>query len=171
MHRAKRKILSHVWVTKGRVWIGDSIYCTLWYSVWLHFTVHCCTHTSPQSCLCSGCLISSSVVDVPLPLGSCTIPVLQLPASNSSSSQRLNCTSPLTAHQPTDFTPLYSLNWNQSVAWYSLRVDHIENTTPNSTFIVACGLLPSNGSILYNIESWLYRNGILWYGLVLCGSR
>jgi hypothetical protein len=37
-----------------------------------------------------------------------TIPVPQLPASNSNSSQRLTCSSPLTNSSPTDFTPLHS---------------------------------------------------------------
>jgi hypothetical protein len=39
---------------------------------------------------------------VPLPLGSQTIPVPQLPASNSNSSQGLNCRSPLTDGSPTN---------------------------------------------------------------------
>jgi hypothetical protein len=65
---------------------------------------------------CSQSAMSSQVVvwyrlptmDVPLPLFSRTIPVPQLPASHSNSSHGLNCSSSLTAHQPTHFTPLYS---------------------------------------------------------------
>jgi hypothetical protein len=34
----------------------------------------------------------------------------------------------------------------RSVEWYSLGTDHIENTSSNSTLIVARGPLPSNGS-------------------------
>jgi hypothetical protein len=41
---------AHWWqwgcVTIDRFWINDMIYCTLWHSVWLHFTGHYYTHTS-----------------------------------------------------------------------------------------------------------------------------
>jgi hypothetical protein len=39
----------HVIVTVDGVWIGNSIYWTLWYSAWLQFTFHYYTHTFPQS--------------------------------------------------------------------------------------------------------------------------
>jgi hypothetical protein len=32
-----------------RFWIDDLIYCTLWYSALLQFTVYCYTHTSVHS--------------------------------------------------------------------------------------------------------------------------
>jgi hypothetical protein len=36
----------YVWrVTTHASWIDDRIYWTLWYSTWLHFTIHCYTYT------------------------------------------------------------------------------------------------------------------------------
>jgi hypothetical protein len=50
------------------------------------------------------------MADVPFPLGSRTIPMSQLPASNSNSSQVLNCRNRLSlTHQPTRSTPLTEL--------------------------------------------------------------
>jgi hypothetical protein len=43
-------------------------------------------------------------------------------------------------------TSNYSVITNSLTLWYNLRVDHIANTTYNITSIVACMLLPSNGS-------------------------
>jgi hypothetical protein len=41
---------SCVWsLTINGFWIRDRIYCTVWYSAWLHFAVHYYTHTSVQS--------------------------------------------------------------------------------------------------------------------------
>jgi hypothetical protein len=51
-----------------------------------------------------------STVDVPLTLGFQTIPVPQLPASNSSTSQGLNRSSPLTLSLTTQLTPLHWLS-------------------------------------------------------------
>jgi hypothetical protein len=34
-------------MTTDVFWIGDSIYCILWYSVWLRFTAHYYTHYCP----------------------------------------------------------------------------------------------------------------------------
>jgi hypothetical protein len=39
-------ILSNDWcVTIDRFWIDDSIYCSIWYSAWQHFTIYGYTHT------------------------------------------------------------------------------------------------------------------------------
>jgi hypothetical protein len=78
----------------------------------------------------------------PLTVGSRTISVPQLSVTNSNSSQRPNFSSPLTAHQPTHFIPLYS----QSAPLHSrtqlnFGEEHIENTSSNSTSIVAYGPL------------------------------
>jgi hypothetical protein len=81
--------------------------------------------------------------DVPLPLGSRTVPVPQLPTSNSNSSQGLNRNSPLT-HQPTHsishqtptlLTAVWRLSSNGS--WrslYCLSTDRIGDTSPKQFF-------------------------------------
>jgi hypothetical protein len=61
----------------------------------------------------------------------------------------------LTAHQPTHFTLLYSttlhsLKWTQVVIWYSLRADHIENTTTNSTSLMHVGCLLALSHCLFS---------------------
>jgi hypothetical protein len=102
-------ILSHVRVTVGRLWIGD------WFIDHLQIitTSNCSTVTNSHTLQFTTAhtkffpsAVSSPVViwlqhpavDVPHTLGSWTIPVPQLPASNSISSQWLNCSS--VTHQP-----------------------------------------------------------------------
>jgi hypothetical protein len=66
------------------------------------------TMSSHSTVFNSRCLVTASTADVPLILDSRNIPVPQLPASNSSSSQRVNCsslTNSLTHKQP--FTSLH----------------------------------------------------------------
>jgi hypothetical protein len=73
-----------VFVTRHRFWIDNSIYCILWYSMWLHFIVHFYTHTHKHVPCC--CLVvASNTVGSPSSLfQKCPRP--QLPASNSNSS-------------------------------------------------------------------------------------
>jgi hypothetical protein len=66
------------------------------------------------------------MADVHLTLGSRTIPVPQLPVSNSNSSQGLNCSSPLTHSLTNKLTPLHStalqyVNWVWVWVWVMLR--------------------------------------------------
>jgi hypothetical protein len=84
------------WASISGVLFGDSMYCTLWYSALLRYTVHCYKHavTFSQPLVGSGFQPYSGFQNHPLP---------QLPASNSNSSHKLNCSSPLS-----HFTPLYS---------------------------------------------------------------
>jgi hypothetical protein len=89
-------IVTSMSVTIDRFWIDDRIYwaliqrlTTLW-SSFLH------THASVHShVFTSRCSVMASNTDVPLPLGSPTVPVPQLPASHRRSSQRLNLSSSL----------------------------------------------------------------------------
>jgi hypothetical protein len=69
--------------TVDRVSIDDWIYRTLWYCMWLHFTIHYFTHkhththTSVHSPIFTSCCsVAASMVDIPLPLVSQTIPGL-----------------------------------------------------------------------------------------------
>jgi hypothetical protein len=114
------------------------------------------------------------MADVPLPLGSRTIPVSQLPASNSNSSQWLNCSSPLTDLSPTNLVNSTVLNCTALTNWTELgRSSHIASelthrkcclqqlfccVTSPCTWCVPLlhvyGPLPSNGSICYNIFIW-----------------
>jgi hypothetical protein len=60
-------------VTVDGVWIGNRIYWTLWYSAWLHFTVHCYRHTHSgiySNVFTAIAWYRLSTTDVPLPLGS-----------------------------------------------------------------------------------------------------
>jgi hypothetical protein len=86
-----------------------------------------------------------STADVYLSLSSRTIPVPQLPASNSSGSQGLNCIRPLTNLLTNSFNfTLPNCTAPLSVESYSLGADHIENTASNSTSTVAREPLPIN---------------------------
>jgi hypothetical protein len=81
-------------------WIDDRIYWTLWYRAWLHFTVHCYTHTSvhiyvfTSRCLTAASNGGRSPSSV---FPSCPRP--QLPASYSNSSEQLNPSGYLTHYQ------------------------------------------------------------------------
>jgi hypothetical protein len=72
-----------------RFWIVYLINSTLWYSLWLHFTVHCYTHTCPQSCLHCRCFIAAFNRSHSPSSGIPNCPRPQLPASNSNN-WRLN---------------------------------------------------------------------------------
>jgi hypothetical protein len=106
-------------------------------------------------------------------------PVPQLPASNSNSSQGLNRSSPLTHSLTNQLAPFHSLapltalhsslNWTRSVACYTLRADHIENTATSSTSIVALGPLPSKDCCLVVSRS-LPSSGCISYN-IWCTSR
>jgi hypothetical protein len=107
------------------------------------------------------------MADVPLTLGSQTIPAPQLPASNSKSWQRPNCISSLSAHQPTRFIPLSStaLHWITELGRSShiaLEQTHREHrlqhlfycsvTSPRAwriPLLQVHGPLPSNSSTCY----------------------
>jgi hypothetical protein len=86
-------------MTVDRFWINDSIYLTLWYSVWLQFTVHYYTHTHTPlvyAVMSSLPLLGSGFQRQMFPflwVPNCLPP--QLPACNSSSLQRLNLSSSL----------------------------------------------------------------------------
>jgi hypothetical protein len=74
-------------------------------------------------------------MEVPLPLGSRTVPMPQLPASNSNSSQRLNRSRPLThslINQPARFTPLLLI----VLLIPYLGTDRTENTVPLLLFAI-----------------------------------
>jgi hypothetical protein len=70
-------------------------------------TAHIKTFQSPMSSLVVA-WYRLSTADAPLILGSRTIPMPQLPASNSNSSQRLNRSSPLTDSLINQLTPRHS---------------------------------------------------------------
>jgi hypothetical protein len=73
------------------VTIDDGIYWALWCSAWLHFTIHCYTHTSVHShVFTSRCLVAASNSGHSPSSGFPNYPRPQLPASHSNSSQRLN---------------------------------------------------------------------------------
>jgi hypothetical protein len=114
-------ILSCVWLTIDGVWVGNWIYWTLtdisYYSAianshTLQF-ITARTKSSQSAVFISHCTVTvynsghSHYSGFPnYPHAKCQ----QLPASNSNSSQGLNCSSPLTHspnHQPTRFTPLH----------------------------------------------------------------
>jgi hypothetical protein len=90
-------VLSCVWVTIHGFWIDDRIYCTLWYSAWLNFTIHYYTHTSVHShVFISRCLVAASNGGRSPSSGFPNYTRPQLSASHSNSSQRLNLSSFLT---------------------------------------------------------------------------
>jgi hypothetical protein len=93
-------VLSRVWVTMDGFWFDDRIHWTVWYSAWLRFTVHCCTHQCLQSRLHWRYLLAASNGGRTPSSGYPSSPRLQLPASHSNSSQRLNRGSYLTHSLP-----------------------------------------------------------------------
>jgi hypothetical protein len=106
------------------------------------------------------------MADVPLPLGSRTIPVPQLPASDSKGSQGLNRSSPLThlLSSPLHSTPLHSTNstdfgWSSHIASEQTHKEHrLQHpfyccmTSPRMWLVPLLhvyGPLPSNRSTWY----------------------
>jgi hypothetical protein len=99
-------------VTIDALWINDSIYCTLWYSAWLHFTVHYYTHTTVQSRLASLPLFGSGFQPGRSPSSAFpNRPRPQLPASKSNSSQWLNRSGPLTNNSKTKSKSTLLYDW------------------------------------------------------------
>jgi hypothetical protein len=89
-------MLSRDGVTVYRFWISDQIYWTLWYSAWLHFAVHCYTHTlvpTVMSSLSSLVVASNGGCSPSFGFPKYTRP--HLPASNSNSPLWLNLNSSL----------------------------------------------------------------------------
>jgi hypothetical protein len=86
-------------MTMDRLWIDYSIYCTLRYSAWLHFTVHCYTHKHAHARTHTHVAWRklSTAFNCPRP---------QLPASHSNWAPVVISLT----HQPTHFTPLTELN-------------------------------------------------------------
>jgi hypothetical protein len=85
-------ILSHDRATIDGFWIDDLIYYQLWYSLWLHFTIHyyaeSCHHCHWLEVASNGrCSPSSGFPTCPRP---------QLQNPNSNSLQQLNCSSSVT---------------------------------------------------------------------------
>jgi hypothetical protein len=100
-------------VTINGFWIDDRIYWTPWYSTWLHFTVHCYTHTLLSShvftCFCS--VAASNGGHSPYSrFPNCPQPQLQ--ASHSNSSQGLNSSSPLTHSLTNQLTVPLITSWH-----------------------------------------------------------
>jgi hypothetical protein len=93
--------------------LTTSNYSTITNSYTLQFTAAC---TKLFSLLCLHQSLpgnSSQWQTFPLLWVSWTIPVPQLPASNSSSSQQLNCIIHLTAYSPTNSLHSTVLNWTE----------------------------------------------------------
>jgi hypothetical protein len=72
-----------------QVWTDNRIYCTFWYSAWLHFTVHYYKHSCPRSRLQCRHLLTAAKGGLPLSPGFSNYPQPQLLAFNSNRS-RLN---------------------------------------------------------------------------------
>jgi hypothetical protein len=98
---------------------------------------------SPQTAVSSPVVAwwRLSTADIPLPLGSQTVPVPQLSASHSHSSQRLNCSKQLTSFHCTPLHSLTQLGWSNDIA-----LERICKKTQLPTMLVARVPLPSNGS-------------------------
>jgi hypothetical protein len=149
-------------------------------------------HLSPLGLLCLHQFTGHSFQwrTYPLPLGSWTVPIPQLPAYNRNSSQGLKCSSPLTnslthspvnwfhltprlaaiSHQPlTLLTVISKLSSNSS--WYSL-VRTAQRTLPEQLFLpllCMCLLqpLPSNGYcmaayFMVIAWQWVYMPQYFW---------
>jgi hypothetical protein len=84
----------------------------------------------------------------PLTLSSRTVPVPQLPVSKSNSSQRLNCSSPLTAYQPVHFTPLYSTALHSQTRQLTTSLHSTDLTLLHSTPYVASGTDHTENTVL-----------------------
>jgi hypothetical protein len=88
------------------------------------------------------------MADVPLTLGSRTVPLSQLPDCNSNSSQGLNSSSSLTHSMTTnELTPLHSLNSSWSVEWYSLEAEPTENTVSLLAWVAWYDVFHCSGTI------------------------
>jgi hypothetical protein len=99
--------VSHVCVTRDRFWIDDQIYWTLWYRSWLHFTIHYLT--------CADTTFNTHRVtaDIPLPLGSWTIPGLNyqflIATTHKNWTSAVHWLNKSVTHQPTQLDWLTSL--------------------------------------------------------------
>jgi hypothetical protein len=95
---SKFTILSRDRVTVDGFWIDDRICWTLWYGTWLHFAVHCYTHTHTDTIVhsdvfTSRCSVPASSDGLFPSSGSPKYPRPELPASQSNSSHWLNLSS------------------------------------------------------------------------------
>jgi hypothetical protein len=102
----------HVYgVTMDGFWIDDQIYWILWYSRWLHLTVHYYTYTNqcPQSCLHCCCLVVASKGGCSPSSGFPNSPQPQLPTSNSNRWQQISPSSSLTHQLTTNSSSLLVL--------------------------------------------------------------
>jgi hypothetical protein len=94
------------------VWIGNRIYWTI-YRTTRHYRIHSHTQISFLSLLQIPIVVvwwRLPTVDFPLPLGSLTVPMHQLPPYNSNSSQGLNRSSSLT-NSPTNSSLTNCVDW------------------------------------------------------------
>jgi hypothetical protein len=145
---SRNRVTVHV----DRVWIDDSVHCTLWYCAWLQITIHYYTHYCLQSRLhCRRLVAASNNERSPSPyFPNCRRP--QPPASNGNSSWQLNPSSSLTATQAKS----KSKSWydrrsvGQSISLSSpiwgLRPDFLYCQTPAG--LLMWGAL-SDGSVVY----------------------
>jgi hypothetical protein len=150
--------LSCVWVTRDGVWIDDQIYCTLWYSAWLQFTIHyyTYTHTSVHSHdFTSRCSVAASKVGRSPSSGFPNYPCHQLQDSHSNSPQRLNLSSSLT-HWLTQLksTQLTLTNWP--------AYDISARTAQKTLFLYCC--------VIVDVETYLFEKSLLSNGCCIAAS-
>jgi hypothetical protein len=136
-------IYSHmIEVTIDGVWICNRLYWPLLtHNSWVHFTNHCQTQTSVLSLLQSPLAVAwyrLPTADVTLTLGSRTVPMPQLPASQSNSSKRLNCSSVLT-HSLT-----HSLRNSSLTDWTVLLITSRHGPTENTVLLLLCNCCRGN---------------------------
>jgi hypothetical protein len=153
--------LSRIWVTIDGGWIGNWIYWTLTDRNYSNYSAIANSYTlqiTTAGIKSSQPAQSSPVVawwrlptaDVPLTLGSRTIPMPELPASHSHSSQRLNRSSPLTDCSPVHFTPLYSLtSWHGPSRKHRFSVEcYCYVRVCLGAYVIDTQPLPTNGRCL-----------------------
>jgi hypothetical protein len=134
------KILSLVWsVAIDGSWIDDRIYWTLWY-----------THTSVHShVFISRCSVAASNGGRSPSSGFPNCPRPQLPASHSSSSQRLNSAVLwLTQSLTNQLTQLNSTDWTHSSITILLITPRHEPHRKCRSSVAVYWPLPSNGHCL-----------------------